>query len=73
MLDEMITPCKCCLESQFTYYLKLIDMNKLIEARKKAMINNETVIYSIEMPMLLGSKGHVNYIFDGIKLNKNGD
>ncbi len=64
------SPCKCCLQSVFTHYISLLDMDKLIKTRAKAQANKSCEIASIEMPRILGAKGHVNYVYDFTTGNK---
>ncbi len=63
--DITLAPtCKCCLENLFTNYLKIIDIHKLVETRKRAMINQSMESCRVPLPKLLGSFGEATYFFD---------
>ena len=64
MSEIFESPCRECLETVLTNYIKLLDMDKILNARLKALENQSCETVSIEMPMILGAKGYVNYVYD---------
>ena len=64
MSEIFESPCRECLETVLTNYIKLLDMDKILNARLKALENQSCETVSIEMPMILGAKGYVSYVYD---------
>ena len=67
MLDH--APCKTCLKNELQYYIDILNrkepgMDKLLKARRDALVEGRTVTIEIELPMILGVKGRAVYTFN---------